>query len=108
MREIPSAWQTNAYTLIFHPTEPRILMLSGQEGWSLPYFQFPERLRFGNVETFNLQKLRNTLDPNISVVRCTDIQYAQKDTQRQVDMIFMLENNNTGWVPPAEMQWIGR
>jgi Phosphotransferase enzyme family len=107
MSEIVPVWQSNVYTLIFHSTEPRILMMPGQGGWSLPSFQFGLQLRFGDVVSV-MGEVWHTLSADITAVRWTDIRYTREDTRNRVDIILTLECNNPAWVPPAQMQWIGR
>ena len=110
MSETSSKWQSNVYALIFHTIEPRILMIPGTEVWSLPSFQFDLRLRFGD-DSLILPELQDTLGlerTNATVLRCAHIHYVDEGDHHQVDMIYIMESNNPAWVPPAEMQWIGR
>ncbi|MFL5586327.1 MAG: phosphotransferase family protein [Ktedonobacteraceae bacterium] len=108
MRETATRWQSNVHALVLHPTQPRVLMQQGPEGWSLsPFFQFGLRLPFGDV-VLALQEIGHTLSTNVTAVRWTDIHYTHQGRERQVDIILTLECNDPAWVPPPHLHWIDR
>jgi hypothetical protein len=107
MSEVSQEWQSNVYTIIFHTAESRVLMMPGATGWSLPSFQFSERLRFGNVAPV-VHELRRTLNLEVTVLRWADVHYTHEETHAQVDIIVTAESNIAAWVVPGGAQWIGQ
>ena len=93
MSETSPGWQSNVYMVIYHAAEPRILMMPGATGWSLPSSQFPERLRFGNVAQI-VRELRRTLNLDVTVLRWTDVSYTYEEMHAQVDIIITAESNS--------------
>jgi Phosphotransferase enzyme family len=107
MSEVSQEWQSNVYTIIFYAAESRILMMPGTTGWSLPSFQFSERLRFGNVAPV-VHELRRTLNLEVTVLRWADVHYSHEETHAQVDITVTAESTSTAWVMPGGTQWMGR
>jgi len=107
MSEVFQEWQSNVYTIIFHAAESRVLMMPGATGWSLPSFQFSERLRFGNVAPI-VHELRRTLNLEVTVLRWADVHYTHEETHAQVDIIVTAESNIVVWAAPVGAKWMGR
>lgn len=92
------------YTIISHTTEPRMLLLSGKNGWSLPHFVTTDAHHRGAGGYIN-QMMRNQLGIDVTVLRCVHDDY--KTEARRV-YIYALENHSPTWEPPANGRWFGR
>ena len=107
MSEASVVWLSTVYLVIYHPSEPRILMMPGATGWSLLSFQFPERLHFGTVVQI-VREVRHALNLEVTVLRWTDVQYTHEERHAQVDIIVTAESNSAAWVAPGGALWIGQ
>jgi hypothetical protein len=107
MSEASLAWLSHVYIVIYHTSQPRILMMPGATGWSLLSLQFTERLHFGNVAQ-TVRELRHALNLDVTVLRWTDVQYTHEGTRAQVDIIVTAESNSAAWVAPGGARWIGQ
>jgi hypothetical protein len=87
------------YCIIPHPREPRLLLLQGADGWTLP----------GHAETEPAEiaaAMRALLGLETSVLRCA-YDRARDDPDAR-SRIYALENRSPGWAPPTDARWIGR
>lgn len=100
----PPKWQTNLYTIIQHPTEPRVLALPGAEGWTLPCVQLEKRIWTPELEQVILA-LREKLGLECIVLHCAWSK-SDHDTQ-QLSALYIVEPRDRDWTPPAAGRWIG-
>jgi hypothetical protein len=85
--------------IIAHPNAPRILLLAGADGWTLPDFDATEPPAI-------IQAIRERLGVEAIVLRCVyDRARLEPEAREQV---YMLEVRSVEWAPPADTRWIGR
>lgn len=75
------------YAIIPHTSEPRVFLLSGPDGWSLPHFGRAERHWWQVVGN---QALREELGINVTVLRCLSNAHESK-TERVVRVYYEKE-----------------
>ncbi|HZR42502.1 MAG TPA: aminoglycoside phosphotransferase family protein [Ktedonobacteraceae bacterium] len=106
MNDSPQTWQITIYAIIFHPTEARILLLPGEDGWSLPHFQRNERLSISKVNIV-CQAIQQQLGLDTNALRCVSSTQTEQENLRLVERIYTLESHMTVWTPPAGSIWAG-
>jgi tRNA A-37 threonylcarbamoyl transferase component Bud32 len=99
---LQSPRQLTYYSIIPHPVEARMLMLSCEDGWVLPHF-VPTIHHFGVVHHIN-QAMQHQLGISVTTLRC--IQYHLDSATRAVHAIYGLENHSPDWSPPENGCWI--
>jgi hypothetical protein len=92
------------FVILPHASEPRVLMLFEQAGWSLPHFTLPERHMWQDVHHVN-QAVRDQLRVDATTLRCLRADY-DRQTQR-VRKVFIMENHSSAWALPKNGRWIG-
>src|SRR5262245_2193296 len=96
--------QFDYYALLPYPKTRKLLLLSGEAGWTLPHWSCTEALWWANVAPLN-QAMREQLSVEVTTLRCV---YAERTLPGQGDRIYWMENHDPEWLPPAEGRWIGR
>lgn len=105
MSTTPPQWHTNLYAIIRHPTEPGVLVLPGNGGWTLPYARIGQRIWTPELEQVVLA-IRESLDLDAIVLRCA---WSKSDQEtQQLSALYILEPRDRSWTPPADARWIGR
>src|SRR5262249_55738325 len=89
--------------MLSHVSEPSILMLPTEHGWSLLHLQYAGRMRLANVEPLQ-QIVAQSLGLSATVLRCVSFHAAHQ----QLEAIFLLETHDLGWIPPARWRWVTR
>jgi hypothetical protein len=85
--------------IIAQPHEPRLLLLSGEDGWTLPRFDATEPPAI-------TQAMRERLGvETVMLWRVYDRARFEPETREQ---IYALEVRSPGWAPAADARWIGR
>jgi Phosphotransferase enzyme family len=100
------AWQSHYHIILLHPMEPRILMLPGQGGWSLPHFRREERDHMNHAEPI-IKAMQEQFGIHTTVLYCA-YHYIDRENKHQANAIYVLENRNPAWVPPPGGKWVGR
>jgi hypothetical protein len=103
MPDAPLQWHSDIYLMLSHVSEPSVLMLQTEHGWSLLHLQYAGRMRLANVEPLQ-QIVAQSLGLYTTVVRCVSTHTAHQ----QLEAIFWLENHDPGWMPPAGSRWVTR
>src|SRR5262252_9075034 len=103
MFDTPLQWHSNIYLMLSHVSEPSVLMLPTEQGWSLLHLQYAGRMRLANVEPLQ-QIVAQSLGLSATVLRCV----ATHTVHQQLEAIFLLENHCPGWSPPAGWCWVTR
>ena len=91
MSDTPLPWHSNIYLMLSHVSEPSVLMLSTECGWSLLHLQYAGRMRLAHVEPFQ-QIVAQSLGLYVTVLRCVSTHTADQ----QLEAIFLLENHCPG------------
>src|SRR5215510_9803913 len=94
----------NYYIIVPHPRRPEVLMLSGEDGWSLPHFVSEEH-HFGVIGHIN-QTANSHLGLAVTVLRCVSNVYNRE--ANTVNAVYLLENHFEGWEPLAGGAWVSR
>ena len=95
--------QTHLHAAIRHPTEPRILLLPGDEGWHLPYAQPPNDFWLANVEVVN-KAIRELLNAGVWSLR--QVHYVEDEEQKRIEAIYEMELLDLNWQPPDGARWV--
>jgi hypothetical protein len=95
-------WQSHIHTVILHVTEPRILMLVGADGWSLPLVRLAGE-EFDEELIRIRQALRADLGIDTIMLRCVRMHFDHQ--AKQADLIYVLEQ--CGAPAPALGTWVG-
>lgn len=101
----PTPVRYDCYTIIPHPTEPRILLMQEEEGWTLPHFEPADRdtSSVGHIGA----AMREQLGIDVTVLRLVEFQRSRPPEQRAYT-IYALENHNPTWAPLPGARWVGR
>lgn len=91
------------YGIIPHRTKPQVLILSDENGWSLPWF-VPYEHHFGVVNHIN-QAIAAQLGCNVTVLRCFYEHYSLET--KTGCRVYAMENHSPQWTPPSNSRWIG-
>src|SRR5687768_6271038 len=92
------------YALIPHPTDPKLLLLAGEAGWSLPHWASSEALWWPMVAALN-RGMQEQLNAELTTLCCV---YAERQSTGQGERIFWMENHTPDWPLPTGGRWIGR
>ena len=103
MPDTPLPWHSNIYLMLSHVSQPSVLMLPTEHGWSLLHLQYAGRMRLANVEPLQ-QIVAQRLGLSATVLRCVSAHMAHQ----HLEAIFLLENHDPGWLPPAGWRWVTR
>ena len=104
--ETSPPWHSTLYGVLPHPTEPRILLLPGPAGWSLPQRRLDERVWAPSAVQRLYEALRDDLGIAAPVLRC--LLSRDDKANHEVHAVFALENDQPAWTPPAGARWIDR
>jgi hypothetical protein len=91
--------------IIPHPTEPRVLLLPGENGWTLPrggLHWLPNQQDSRHV----IQTIADTLHLDVTVLRC--LEYALSACGGRAEAVYALEGHTSLEAPPGGGAWIGR
>src|SRR4030095_664600 len=103
MAETPMPWHSDIYLLLSHVSEPSVLMLPTEHGWSLAPLQYAGRMRLANVEPLQ-QLVGQSLGLAATVLRCVSAHTAEQ----HLEAMFLLENHSPRWSPPVGWRWVTR
>src|SRR5438128_2558717 len=98
-------WCSEIYGILPHPSEPRILMLPGAAGWSLPHISLDKKVRVANVGQVS-EAMRRALGVDITTLRSAS--YSVREGARQIDAVYVLESQSPAWEPQDGAAWVGR
>ncbi|HEX6292125.1 MAG TPA: phosphotransferase [Herpetosiphonaceae bacterium] len=98
-------WRTNLYAIVPHRSEPRILLLPGDGGWSLPCAHIDQRIWAPQVDRVS-RALRDTLGIDYVVLRSVYVT-VDHEMKQQMDAVYALEQRFSAWTPPAGARWVG-
>ena len=89
----------NNEAIIAHPDAPRLLLLAGADGWTLPGFDATEPPAI-------ILAIREQLGVETIVLRCVyDRARVEPEAREQV---YALEVRSADWTPPADARWVNR
>ncbi|HKX32250.1 MAG TPA: hypothetical protein VJ302_31475, partial [Blastocatellia bacterium] len=91
--------------IIPHAAGSRLLMLSGKQGWGLPFFQIVDRADTCLAAYLN-RELKSRLGIGVTVLRLFDPGLVTRTGA--VHTVFLMENQSPNWNPPAGGAWVGR
>src|SRR5262249_39670402 len=103
MPDTPLSWHSNIYLMLSPVSEPSVLMLSTECGWSLLHLQYAGRMRLANVEPLQ-QLVGQSLGLSATVLRCVSAHTADQ----HLEAMFLLENHSSRWSPPVGWRWVTR
>jgi hypothetical protein len=95
---------THYYTLLPHPFEVKLLLLSGPEGWALPHWSRADRPLWHTTGPVN-EVMRKELGVETTVLRLASAR--QDPATQQMQRVYALENHSPDWRPPADARWVG-
>jgi hypothetical protein len=98
-------WRSEIYGILPHPSEPRILMLPGAAGWSLPHISLDKKVRVANVGQIS-EAMRRALGVDITTLR--SVSYSMREEARHIDAVYVLESQSPAWEPQDGAAWVGR
>ena len=94
------------YAIIPHASEPRILAMPQDGGWSLPRFR-PDGTKW-LVNSYHVnQAIQRELGVNVTVLHCAH-DYRNSGSDNRMDSVYLMENHSPLWEPPAEGRWCSR
>lgn len=96
--------QYDIYGVLFHPSEPLILLLPDAGGWSLPHIRLENARWFENLAAINTA-MQQALGIETTMLRLLD--YTSNDEKQHVDLLAVLENHSQPRSPGAGA-WFGR
>jgi Phosphotransferase enzyme family len=94
-------WQFQFHNVILHSAEPRILMLAGADGWSLPLVRLTGEEFHEDLVRIR-QALREDLGVDTIMLRCLRMDIDRQT--KQADFIYVLEQH--GAPAPALGPWV--
>jgi hypothetical protein len=97
-------WHSTLYGVVPHAAEPRVLLLPGPDGWSLPQTRLAERVWSPLAAQQLHAALRHELGIAAPVLRC--VQVHKDDLAHEVHAVFALENEQPQWGAPDSARWI--
>ena len=84
------------YAVLPHSSEPLLLLLQTQQGWSLPHWQTTQRAFWQTCDHINLT-IQHMLHLDVVTLRCLR---REEDTETGGHLrIHELENRERSWVP---------
>jgi hypothetical protein len=95
------------YAIIPHVNEPRVLLLPGEMGWTLPRWESTERTFWQVVGQVN-QALGVRLGIEVTTQRCMGIVDREDAEGWSRELVYAVENHSPAWVPPDGGRWVGR
>src|SRR3712207_1430432 len=95
MSDSSSRWQYKISVIIPHPSEPRVLLLAEEGRWQLPRVPLDATADIGQIS----HTVRESLGISTTVLRSAWLHVDK--AQRQASMIYVLENRDPSWQPPA-------
>ncbi len=91
------------YCVLFeHPTEARVLLLPGAEGWGLPGLRTEENNLFGG--SLIRAAMAAQLGADVTVLHTAEV-YIDPETQRWRWALIAVENHALAWTPPDGARW---
>ena len=105
MCESPPTWHSDLYGILPHPSEPRILMLPGAAGWSLPHVSLEKKVRVANVGEVS-EAMRRALGVDLITLRSAS--YRVREDGQHIDAVYVLESQSPAWEPQDGAAWVGR
>jgi hypothetical protein len=91
------------YAVLPHYSEPLLLVLQTEQGWSLPHWETAQHSFWQTCDHINLT-IHNVLHLDVITLRCLR---REVDTQTGRDFrIYELENRDRHWGPPAHAAWV--
>jgi Phosphotransferase enzyme family len=105
MSESSPAWRSDLYGILPHPGEPRVLMLPGDAGWSLPHASLDKAVWVGSTGQVGTA-MRRVLGGDITMLRY--VSYRRSEEARQIEGVFVLERHRQNWQPPDGAIWADR
>ncbi len=85
------------YTIIPHPTDRSVLLLSTDEGWTLPNFRTEERHFWQDVSHIN-SAIQAQLSLDVTTLRAVHLNY-DEDTDTSIQ-VYGMDNHCRDWVLP--------
>jgi len=105
MSKSSPTWHSELYGILPHPSEPRVLMLPGAAGWSLPHLSLDTAVRLTNVGMVS-EAMRRALGIEITTLRYAS--YRRSEDAQQIDAVYVLESHRPAWEPQDSAAWVGR
>ncbi len=103
MADTASTWQTTISAIVVHPSEPCLLLMPQDHGWSLPVAHLDGRLWSPEVEQVN-HLLRQTLGFECIVLRCASVTI-DREAQR-LAVLYVVEPRQA--LLPDSNRWVDR
>lgn len=100
----PDRIAIDGYAIVPHASEPRLLLLKGEGGWSLPQF-VPKDSHAGNVREIG-PTLKDRLGIDAIVLDCWCNEFNR--TTGAIERVYTVRNGNPDWQLPAHGRWIDR
>src|SRR5215217_1687499 len=104
MSESSPSWRSELYGILPHASEPRVLMLPGVAGWSLPHLSLDTAVSVANVGEVS-EAMRRALGVEISMLRYAS--YSLSEDARQIEAVYVLESHSPAWEPQDGGVWVG-
>jgi hypothetical protein len=98
-------WRSEIYGILPHPSEPRVLMLPGAAGWSLPHISLDKKVCVAKVGQVS-EAMRRALGVDLTTLY--SVSYSMRKKARQIDAVYVFESQNLAWEPQDGAAWVGR
>lgn len=91
------------YPILPHPTESKILLTQGPEGWTLPCVELQSGF-MAYISSIS-EQIRERYGLSITVLRCIRVHAEGEGEARNVYAIFACENHGDDVTPPPDCAW---
>ncbi len=95
---------SNFYTIIPHPIEGKILIMSAADAWTLPVFQ-PTSSWTPQIEAL-VAAMQEQLGIRVVVQYCIHATIERAGDVRSAQAIYAMQNLSPGWEPPEGARWV--
>ncbi len=98
-----SEWHFRFYALVPHPSEPRVLVVDGSDGWSLPYTEITRgtaEAAFGEIRG----AFERELGLDLTALRRAFAQF--DEATRRAEQVLVMEHQRPEAGPPSGSRWI--
>jgi len=89
----------NNFSIIPHATKKRILLLAGNDGWTLPKHSHTDPLDIA-------QAMKQLLNVDVTVLECVYDRCNEVESTAH-HQVYVLENHGPDWTPPSNGRWVG-
>lgn len=92
------------HVILPHPSEPRVLLLPGVEGWTLPHWTAPSH--FWHVVEHVNQAMQGRFGVQTTILRW--VGGGHDPVTQETHNVYASENHTPDWKPPGGARWVGQ